>query len=48
LFPCVLIDRRDLETGAIIGVTVQDADDGDTETSIETLIEAAEQIGGAA
>jgi len=34
----------DLETGAIIGVTVQDADDGDTETSIETLIEAAEQI----
>jgi transposase len=34
----------DLETGAIVGVTVQDADDGDTETSIETLIEAAEQI----
>ena len=34
----------DLETGAIVGVTVQDADDGDTTTSIETLIEAAEQI----
>ena len=34
----------DLETGAIVGVTVQDADDGDTETSTETLIEAAEQI----
>jgi transposase len=24
----------DLETGAIVGVTVQDADDGDAETSI--------------
>ena len=34
----------DLETGAIVSVTVQDADDGDTQTSIETLIEAAEQI----
>ena len=34
----------DLETGAIVAVTVQDADDGDTETSIETLINAAEQI----
>jgi transposase len=34
----------DLETGAIVGVTVQDADDGDTTTSIETLIEAAEQV----
>jgi len=34
----------DLETGAIVGVMVQDADDGDTETSTETLIEAAEQI----
>jgi len=29
---------------ADVGVTVQDANDGDTETSIETLIEAAEQI----
>src|SRR5688500_11678960 len=34
----------DLETGAIVGVTVQGADDGDTATCIETLIEAAEQI----
>ena len=34
----------DLETGAIVGVTVQDADDGDTTTSRETLIEAAEQV----
>jgi transposase len=34
----------DLETGVIVAVTVQDADDGDTETSIETLIEAAEQV----
>ena len=34
----------DLETGAIVGVTVQDADDGDTATGIETLIEAAEQV----
>jgi transposase len=35
----------DLETGAIVGVTVQNADDGDTATSIGTLIEAAEQLG---
>src|SRR5262245_28579471 len=34
----------DLEAGAIVGVTVQDADDGDAETSRETLITAAEQI----
>jgi transposase len=34
----------DLETGAVVGVTVQDADQGDTTTSIETLIEAAEQV----
>jgi len=27
-----------------VGVTVQDADDGDAETSIETLVTAAEQI----
>src|SRR4029453_10209724 len=32
------------ETEAVVGVTVQDADDGDTTTSRETLIEAAEQI----
>lgn len=34
----------DLETGAIVGVTVQAADDGDTTTCVETLIEAAEQV----
>jgi transposase len=34
----------DLETGAIVGVTVQHADDGDTTIGIETLIEAAEQV----
>ena len=31
----------DLETGAIVGVTVQDADAGDTATMVETLIDAA-------
>jgi transposase len=34
----------DLETGAVVGVTVQDADEGDTTTSRGTLIDAAEQI----
>jgi len=34
----------DLESGAVVGVTVQDANEGDTTSSIETLIEAAEQI----
>ena len=34
----------DLDTGAIVGVTVQGADEGDLQTSIETLIEAAEQV----
>jgi transposase len=34
----------DLETGAVVAVTVQDADEGDPTTSRETLIEAAEQI----
>jgi transposase len=34
----------DLETGAIVGVTVQNADDGDTTTCVETLIEAAERV----
>jgi transposase len=34
----------DLETGAVVAVTVQDAAEGDTATSIETLIEAADQI----
>src|SRR5688572_31374008 len=34
----------DLETGAIVGVTVQDADDGDTSTCVETLVDAAERV----
>src|SRR5687767_6433374 len=34
----------DLETGAVVAVTVQDADEGDTTTSRETLIKAAEQV----
>ena len=34
----------DLETGAIVGVTVQAADEGDTTTIQETLPEAAEQL----
>jgi transposase len=34
----------DLETGVIVGVTVQPADSGDTTTMIETLITAAEQV----
>ena len=34
----------DLETGAIIAVTLQGADQGDTTTIIETLAEAGEQI----
>jgi transposase len=34
----------DLETGAVVAVTIQPADEGDTTTSQETLIEAAEQI----
>ena len=34
----------DLETGAVVGVTVQDADDGDTTTMVETLVTAAEQV----
>jgi transposase len=34
----------DLETGAVVAVTVQGADEGDTATSIETLIEAADHV----
>jgi transposase len=34
----------DLETGAVVAVTIQGADEGDPATSVETLIEAAEQI----
>lgn len=36
----------DMETGAVVAVTVQGADQGDTTTSQKTLIEAAEQIEG--
>ena len=34
----------DLETGAVVAVTVQEADTGDTASMIETLIAAAEQV----
>jgi len=34
----------DLETGAIVAVTVQGADEGDTTTIVETAIAAAEQV----
>ena len=34
----------DLETGAVVGVTVQGADTGDTTTLVETLIAAAVQV----
>ena len=34
----------DLETGAVVGVTLQPADTGDTTTMIETLITATEQV----
>jgi transposase len=34
----------DLQTGALVAVTLQDADQGDTTTIIETAIAAAEQI----
>ena len=35
----------DIETGAVVGVTVQDADAGDTQTMIETLVEMASRKG---
>ncbi len=38
----------DLETGAVVAVTLQGADEGDTTTIDETLIEAAEQLEAAA
>jgi transposase len=34
----------DLETGAIVGVTVQDADEGDTTSLVETLTRAADHL----
>ena len=38
----------DLETGAVVGVTVQDADDGDTTTMVGTLIDAADRLAAVA
>ena len=34
----------DLETSAVVGVSVQDADAGDTQTMLETLVTANEQV----
>ena len=34
----------DLESGAVVGMTVQDAHAGDTTTMVETLVTAAEQV----
>jgi transposase len=34
----------DMETGAIVAVTVQAADEGDTTTIVETVAEAGERI----
>jgi transposase len=34
----------DLKTGAVLAVTVQDADQGDTTTVLETLVEAGENV----
>ena len=34
----------DMETGAVVAVTIQPADQGDTETVKETLITAAENV----
>jgi transposase len=34
----------DLETGAVVAVTVQNADAGDAATSVDTLIDAAEKV----
>ena len=34
----------DLETGAVVGIRVQDAAAGDTQTLLETLVTAAEQV----
>ncbi len=34
----------DLETGAVVGLSVQDSDAGDTQTMLETLAVAAEQV----
>ena len=34
----------DLETGAVVGVTLQDANSGDTTTMVKRLVTAAEQV----
>ncbi len=34
----------DMETGAVVGVTLQPADQGDTDTLYETVVEATEQL----
>ena len=34
----------DLETGAVVGISVQDAAAGDTQTMLDTLVTAAEQV----
>ena len=34
----------DLETGAVVNITVQDADASDTKTMVETLIAAVEAV----
>ena len=34
----------DLESGAVVGVTVQEAHTGDTTTMVETLVTAPEQV----
>jgi transposase len=34
----------DLETGAVVAVTVQGADEGDTATGLDTVLEAADQV----
>jgi hypothetical protein len=40
----VYYNAVDLDTGAIVGITVQGADEGDTTTIQETLPESAEQL----
>ena len=37
------VEAFEYPTGAVVAVTVQGADEGDTTTSIETLIEAADR-----
>jgi len=39
-----LVHTVDLETGIIVGVTIQPTDSGDTTTMVDTLVTAAEQV----